>query len=432
MKMEFDSLSAEHADYIHALIGKAAQADKSCKVFGSSEHKYQLSPAVSIKRVRQFEEKHQVRLPDEYVFFLTMVGNGGAGPFYGLYSLDRLENSGNICSSEEKPAFIDKNLTREAWAAKMKEMEDNEKYDFLMEELAEGMLVIGTQGCTFDTLLMCKGSERGKIVYIDWNLEEDEPPYFTHMTFLEWYESFFKEIIAGHKINWYGYYSLKSEKELRSAYKETLSLKEKNEIIKGFYKFREAEQETLDFLEHLSDSRLDANRTELLLELDFPRGQAVFEDLLAGKNPAAAVRCARSIPDSQKDKYYKRMVELLYEENECDKSLIIFYLEYCGCRSAGDLINFAVDGRQSEDDRHAAVWVIHQCGDKLSCLPQLIQLMRGDSYRVALEALLAVSMVEVKSKELFDTYVWMAEKYKEDRTMMSNLKVAMDTIKTVL
>lgn len=61
-----------------------------------------------------------------------------------------------------------------------------------------------------------------------------------------------------------------------------------------------------------------------------------------------------------------------------------------------------------------------------------MQLMRGESYKLALEALQIVMRKKIKSQKLLDTYTWMAEKYQNDSIMMSNLKVGMDTMKTVL
>lgn len=432
--MEFDYLSDEHAEYIRDLVKKAAIADQNCEVFGASKHKYKLNQVLSEEEVRQFEEKYHIKLPEEYVFFLTKVGNGGAGPYYGIYSLDDIRNfrTGEVICREGVPAFLDKNLTKEAWDTMMEEMEDDEKYDALVANMLEGSLTIGTQGCSFDTLLMCKGSEQGKLVYIDWNLEPELYPYLTGMTFLDWYESYFKEIIAGHKIHWYGYYSLKSEEELRNSYREDLSLEEKAEIMEGFCKFNEAEEETLNFLEGIKDDRLDGQRTDLLLEFDFERGRAVFELLLSGKNTRAAIACSPRIPDSQTDRYYKRMIELLYEKNECSKSSIVFYLNRCTSLKTSDMINFIMDESQEEHVRKDALWVISRCPDRLDFLEELMQLMRGESYKLALGALQAVMRKKVKSQKLFDTYTWMTEKYQNDSIMMSNLKVGMDTMKTVL
>lgn len=40
--------------------------------------------------MKRFEARYNVKLPPEYVFFITQVGNGGAGPYYGLYPLEKL------------------------------------------------------------------------------------------------------------------------------------------------------------------------------------------------------------------------------------------------------------------------------------------------------------------------------------------------------
>ncbi len=197
-KMGFEYLSEEYAEYIRNLVKKAAIADKNCEIFGASKHKYQLNKVMPEKEVHRFEKEYSVKLPEEYVFFLTKVGNGGAGPYYGIYSLVIPKTyNGDVICREGVPAFLDKNLTKEAWDAMMNEMEDSEKYDALMKDVIEGTLSIGTQGCTFETLLMCKGSEQGKLVYIDWNLDPELYPCLTGMKFLEWYELFFNKIIAG-------------------------------------------------------------------------------------------------------------------------------------------------------------------------------------------------------------------------------------------
>lgn len=204
-------LSNARAKYIRELVREAAKTDKNCEIFGSKQHKYRLNPVASLEKIREFEQRYHIKLPEEYVFFLTKVGNGGAGPYYGLYSLEQLDryneyldNSG-ADDSLTQYTFINKNMTIEEWNTKIEELEDDDKYDFVMNQICNGVLVIGTQGCTYDNLLMCSGSETGKIVYIDWNLDAGYPPFFTGISFLDWYETYFREIIANHKVTSYGY-----------------------------------------------------------------------------------------------------------------------------------------------------------------------------------------------------------------------------------
>ena len=99
--------------------------------------------------MRRFEEKHNLLLPEEYKFFLTQIGNGGAGPYYGLYSLDEaeryteyLETTQTAAKQKDEevpvPAFIDRRMTPEDWAVRMEELDNcsDDEYDSLMYKSA--------------------------------------------------------------------------------------------------------------------------------------------------------------------------------------------------------------------------------------------------------------------------------------------------------
>lgn len=65
------------------------RADPECRVFGAGEHRYALRPLLPEAEVRALEGRAGITLPADYRAFVTRVGDGGAGPFYGIHSLRR-------------------------------------------------------------------------------------------------------------------------------------------------------------------------------------------------------------------------------------------------------------------------------------------------------------------------------------------------------
>lgn len=181
------------AKKIHKLLEKAKLRDKDCEVFGAHSHYYSLNPPISIDKIRVFEKKYDILLPEEYVYFMTEVGNGGAGPHCGLYSFELMEAENcYVSENSQLNPIITSELTPEKWEDIKNKLKD-EPDDNLF--ISAGSIIIGTQGCTIDSLLMYKGSEAGKIVYIDW----DSPfhPFLYNKTFLEWYIEYFESIADG-------------------------------------------------------------------------------------------------------------------------------------------------------------------------------------------------------------------------------------------
>ena len=48
------------------------------------------NPPATIEQVRAFEQEMHVTLPEDFVRYLTELGNGGFGPDYGIWSLDKM------------------------------------------------------------------------------------------------------------------------------------------------------------------------------------------------------------------------------------------------------------------------------------------------------------------------------------------------------
>jgi hypothetical protein len=76
-----------NVDEIGSKLDRCRILDSDLKLFGANTHRYQLGLRLAETTVREYEERHSLQLPADYRTFLLQVGNGGAGPCYGLYPL---------------------------------------------------------------------------------------------------------------------------------------------------------------------------------------------------------------------------------------------------------------------------------------------------------------------------------------------------------
>ncbi|MFM7405668.1 MAG: SMI1/KNR4 family protein [Cuspidothrix sp.] len=207
-------------------------------VFGSQKHKYYLNPCLTAAEIIAFEQRHQITLPEDYRNFLMYVGNGGAGPHYGLFPLEH-----SVREVQEKMIEVpeeywhrlmllrtrsklteDEYLEIQQIYQKRREFVENKlqkgevNYDFLKDEFPlnnadasdaiykrinvetdnyyfieadyplNGCFPINERGCGWMTVLVISGEQRGKI----WVAGEGWLPEFNYKQseqkdFLSWY-----------------------------------------------------------------------------------------------------------------------------------------------------------------------------------------------------------------------------------------------------
>ena len=70
---------------VERILEQARRIDPRLEMFGASNHQYRLGLPVDLTFVRSIEEEYHFQFPEDYVQFITEVGDGGAGPGYGLY-----------------------------------------------------------------------------------------------------------------------------------------------------------------------------------------------------------------------------------------------------------------------------------------------------------------------------------------------------------
>jgi hypothetical protein len=125
------------------LLAEARKADKKYVLTGSAMHKYRLNGRISAAKVRKIETKHNFKLPEDYFRFITEIGDGGAGPHDGLYRFG---------TSEER----------------LKKIKINIGKPFSPHSpTPDGLLILGTQGGTANTIMAVSGEYKGKIFVTD-------------------------------------------------------------------------------------------------------------------------------------------------------------------------------------------------------------------------------------------------------------------------
>ena len=219
---------------LRSLLEKAKVTDAALKQFGAKQHKYQWNPPASLKEIEEFEQETGVVLPDGYRNFLLQAGNGGAGPFYGLFP---------ISASKGWPIEPDKL----PWLAPDKSVEELED----VPDWKRGCIPIGSQGDTYITCLMVTGPDRGRVVYIEyersWIFFPREPD------FLSWYIRWLREAAAGYDMGWFGLSLDGDEETLRKLYIQADTDAERLLAVGSMDKFPALSEASRDFIRGILD-----------------------------------------------------------------------------------------------------------------------------------------------------------------------------------
>ena len=174
---------------IKKILRRAVALDSKYELFGADTHRYVLNPPIDVSIVRSAEEKYDFKLPDEYFRFITEIGDGGAGPDYGIYPFTNFFEIGKDDYAKKyfesyrcgvRKPFIPRQMD----ASEVSEYSfTKEAYDispekfFVFEEYCEeddenvvcgdGFFILGTHGCQWDFGIITAGDRRGQIFDTD-------------------------------------------------------------------------------------------------------------------------------------------------------------------------------------------------------------------------------------------------------------------------
>jgi hypothetical protein len=160
------------AQEIKALLEQVERADPDRRVFGSSHHHYRLHATRPEVTVQALEQENGIIFPSDYRDFVLHVGDGGAGPSYGL---DYLTNAAR--DSDLRQPFPLTESSEALEDGRLEELIGSDQYTGV-----PGGLALGHQGCGIYTWLIVNGATYGTI----WEGRDDFYP--TGLSFWQWYE----------------------------------------------------------------------------------------------------------------------------------------------------------------------------------------------------------------------------------------------------
>lgn len=386
--------------------------DADFTVFGASSHKYRMKSPISIDEVEAFERRNRVSIPQEFKLFLTSVGNGGAGPYYGIYSLGSNED---IYLSE--PCRLHPGMTDEEWEELVRFDRDgvsDEQYDEEYDALFQGMLSLGTQGCTYEMMLIVNGEYRGRIVYIDGDLQK---PFFTYEKhFLDWYERWLDEIIKGYNISWFGVKRGGDDAELIELFHESSDEKVQLTALEGMHKLPSITPETVDFLveqAYHASAEIRSISIQLLAKYDLIRAESGLKQLLASPAEADQLAALQYIHWYAKEKevhlFADQIKMLLPDTNDPDNFRFISYL--LGKLARYELlVPFFYHG--NNEIRKQAIYEVGKSEDKEIYLQEFIRCLQADDLSVKHTTVQALS--NVTNQALLPYYKQILAEYKTD------------------
>lgn len=247
-------LDNERKQNILNLLTKCKETDKNLKQFASESHEYKLNPPISKNKVIELENKYEFKLPEDYFWFITEVGNGGA--CHG-YSMDKFEDM--YFDYLKYDNRID--LMRE-YSKKVNEgnANDIENTDFEYY----GILRFGTLGCSFSIGLIVTGENRGKVVYYDEEFYEE--PFITcYDNFVDYYENWALETSLNYNMCSFGIRLKLEIDDLIKSYHDILNdnIEEnfinKQSIITTMHKYKSLEEKYLNEIYNLYNLEKDEN-----------------------------------------------------------------------------------------------------------------------------------------------------------------------------
>ncbi len=265
--------------------------------------KIHINPPISKQEVRNLEEKYHFKLPRDYFWFITEIGDGGTGPYGELKKFGGHEEVRyQLCGKESRlPKYVPSEdeyahiRIAEAYIDQYYCEVDENKYTY-----QEGLISLSYKADHYDpelsidleydkeVVLVGNGDHYGEIVVVDLGEGRLPDPYYGQC-FLEWYERWLDDEILGcfSQENFERQIG-GSVDELVKQYGETKETVLKDKIWYEFRKFKCLTNGEINkihaLFEYEEDNKLKMEGLHLLQIQKYPRLSEVFLSLMKEEN----------------------------------------------------------------------------------------------------------------------------------------------------
>jgi HEAT repeat protein len=340
---------------ITSILTKLERARRENRAsFGSDAHRFALNPTLHEGAVVAFEAEHGVRLPEGYRSFVLHAGDGGAGPYYGLYPVAQWDDFAKWVSDEPprgwraRPSPLAPSLAYggRRWGS-VAPLGDCAPTDWIanagatsdtVHEAYVGTLALGSQGCSLATLLVVSGAHAGRVVYVD---AEHQAPYFVpDADFLDWYERWLDELLAGYEMGPFGFGMVGSALSVADAFADSsLSDAVREEAGRTLLRTGVASEMEETLLRTLRDSSASIRVWSIaaIARFRIARGFAPLRAMVRDADGAARARAIRALAELAIDGWTEDVRPCLHDPAYDVASAAIFALQKVDALTRDDL-----------------------------------------------------------------------------------------------
>ncbi|QXX83972.1 MULTISPECIES: SMI1/KNR4 family protein [Providencia] len=315
---------------IREKIPLVKQVDSELDLFGADSHEYELNPVIALADIEKWQKRTGATLPQDFVQFLTQIGNGGLGPYYGIVRFEDSES--RFDQTAALPSILSPDMSEEEWQ-KLTFLDDDcsdEEFDERENYIHQGVFYLGTCGCEYDLLLVISGEYAGRIIYTNHWCGSNQPFFFSYeLSFSQWYERWLDEVIQGYETSWFGHRLGGNEQILLSLYSQANSDVKHIDVLNGLTKLPRLSNDGALFLESIiknGNSELSQKALSVLAKFSFNVSKLYLMNALKSEDRELNKLAVQSIFWYQKDQF------------TCYQSLILSRLKQTDC---ADFVSFS-------------------------------------------------------------------------------------------